>query len=548
MDMRHWIILWWNIRGFNSESKWLALKNKIEESGCAIICLQETKKDSFDHSFIRKFSPRRFDKFEFVPSLGVSVGLAIIWNNSIFSGTLIHRERFALSVQFTSVHLNRSWTLTNIYGPSSGPERQLFVDWFRNVSIPHDSLWMFLGDFNFMRSAENRNKPGGDYNEMMTFNEIISGQSLIELPLKGRQYTWSNMQEVPLLEQLDWCFSTVEWNSVFPNTIVKPLSKPVSDHVPCVVSIETSIPRSKLFRFENFWPLHPGFKDTVKTIWNKHVRASNSATALSAKLKNLRRGLKVWSKSISKLSLLMENCNKFLLELDNMEDKRLLYVQERNFRIILKKHLNRLLDYQNKYWKKRCTYRWAQLGDENTRFFHARASERYRQNSIVSVTLEDGRIVDTHEEKAAIFLRSFKERMGVSHSPSIPFDLENLITRVPGLDDLSVPFTKQEIDKVIKMIPADKAPGPDGFNGLFLKVCWEIIAPDFYQLCDDFWEGNITLQSLNSSYITLIPKKLSPETVNDYKPISLLNCVLKVLTKILAQRLQKWILKIVHRN
>ena len=48
--------------------------------------------------------------------------------------------------------------------------------------------------------------------------------------------------------------------------------------------------------------------------------------------------------------------------------------------------------------------------------------------------------------------------------------------------------------------------------------------------------------------ITLIPKKGTPETVNDYRPISLLNCVLKVLTKILAERLQKWILKIVHRN
>jgi hypothetical protein len=98
------------------------------------------------------------------------------------------------------------------------------------------------------------------------------------------------------------------------------------------------------------------------------------------------------------------------------------------------------------------------------------------------------------------------------------------------------------------MIPSDKAPGPDGFNGLFLKVCWDIIAPDFYKLCSDFWEGKITLECLNNSFITLFPKKLSPETVNDYRPISLLNCVLKVLTKILAERLQKWILKIVHRN
>ena len=56
------------------------------------------------------------------------------------------------------------------------------------------------------------------------------------------------------------------------------------------------------------------------------------------------------------------------------------------------------------------------------------------------------------------------------------------------------------------------------------------------------------MQCLNTSLITLIPKKLSPESVNDYRPISLLNCVLKVITKILSERLQRWILKVVHRN
>jgi hypothetical protein len=162
--------------------------------------------------------------------------------------------------------------------------------------------------------------------------------------------------------------------------------------------------------------------------------------------------------------------------------------------------------------------------------------------------LDDGRIVDSHEEKAAAFLSSFKGRMGVSQTPDICFDLAELFQRVDGLEDVSSPFTKEEIDKVIKSIPVDKAPGPDGFNGMFLKVCWDIIGLDFYKLCEELWEGKISLHSLNNSLITLIPKNLTPESVNDYRPISLLNCVLKVLTKIIAVRLQKWILKVVHRN
>ena len=98
--------------------------------------------------------------------------------------------------------------------------------------------------------------------------------------------------------------------------------------------------------------------------------------------------------------------------------------------------------------------------------------------------------------------------MGIAQGIDTQFDLGDLIQPVPGLEDLSGPFTNEEIDRVIKLIPADRAPGPDGFNGQFLKVCWEIIKEDFYTLCQDFWDGKINLNCLNTSLITLIPKKV----------------------------------------
>jgi hypothetical protein len=58
---------------------------------------------------------------------------------------------------------------------------------------------------------------------------------------------------------------------------------------------------------------------------------------------------------------------------------------------------------------------------------------------------------------------------------------------VDGLHSLSAVFTKEEIDEVIKELPTDKAPGPDGFNGMFIKRCWHIIKQDFYDLGKDFF-------------------------------------------------------------
>lgn len=182
-----------------------------------------------------------------------------------------------------------------------------------------------------------------------------------------------------------------------------------------------------------------------------------------------------------------------LLQLDNLEELHQLTVPEGNFRKILNAHILRLLKYQNAYWRKHCTFRYANQGEENTKYFHARATEKYSRNTIPTVQLEDGRVVDTHHEKATAFRTYFKNRMRVSNEPVFDFELADLFQRVLELEELSTPFSQAKIDNVIKLIPMVRAPAPDGFNRQFLKVCWNIIAPDFYQLCADFWEGKISL-------------------------------------------------------
>lgn len=58
---------------------------------------------------------------------------------------------------------------------------------------------------------------------------------------------------------------------------------------------------------------------------------------------------------------------------------------------------------------------------------------------------------------------------------------------------LSLPFSTDEIDAVVKEMPADRAPGPDGFNGCLLKSCWHIIKKDIYKMCHDFHDGNLDI-------------------------------------------------------
>jgi exonuclease III len=206
MAYRDWNILCWIIRGFNSADKWDVVRNKIEESGCSIVCIQETKCAEFDSSFIRQFAPRRFDSFEYIPSIGASSGILIIWSSSLFVGTVVEKLQFSLTISFSAMHNGDQWHLTNVYSPCQEPDRSSFLNWFKNCEVDDTINWLFLGDFNFYRSLENKNKPGGNILDTLHFNYAIGHLGLMELPLKGRKFTWSNMQMDPLLEQLDWFF------------------------------------------------------------------------------------------------------------------------------------------------------------------------------------------------------------------------------------------------------------------------------------------------------------------------------------------------------
>jgi hypothetical protein len=110
------------------------------------------------------------------------------------------------------------------------------------------------------------------------------------------------------------------------------------------------------------------------------------------------------------------------------------------------------------------------------------------------------------------------------------------------------PFTNDEIDQAIKEMPSERAPGPDGFNMQFIMKCWHIIKSDFYQLRHDFFNEAVSLQAINSPFITLIPKINNPVSKNDYKPNSLLDSILKLLTKLLSRRIQVVILKLIYKN
>lgn len=98
--------------------------------------------------------------------------------------------------------------------------------------------------------------------------------------------------------------------------------------------------------------------------------------------------------------------------------------------------------------------------------------------------------------------------------------------------------TENEVKQVIMDMPVDRAPGPDGFSGLFYKVCWDIISQDFMAVMLELHRNKfLSFGLLNSSIITLLPKKECSLEVADFRPINLIHGVAKIFAKVLAVRL-----------
>ncbi|KAM0043628.1 putative RNA-directed DNA polymerase [Helianthus debilis subsp. tardiflorus] len=100
-------------------------------------------------------------------------------------------------------------------------------------------------------------------------------------------------------------------------------------------------------------------------------------------------------------------------------------------------------------------------------------------------------------------------------------------------------FSKEEIKEAVWNCGGDKTPGPDGFTFRFLKDFWDLFEKDFSLALDYFYVHGKLNRGCNSSFISLIPKVNNPQSINNFRPINLIGCISKVVTKILASKLKK---------
>lgn len=190
------------------------------------------------------------------------------------------------------------------------------------------------------------------------------------------------------------------------------------------------------------------------------------------------KALKLWrQQNIGNLALRLAIANEVLLFLDAAQEHRTLTTEELEFHKYLKAKSVGLVAIQRARARQHSRLTWIHKGDACTRLFMLHANNReWRLHIPALIAAQE--LTNNHQQKEEIIYNHFVELLGAPQVTMQSLNWTNLGYQPHNLVELESPFKSEEIERVIMGMPAEKAPGPDGFIRVFYKKFWSIVGAD----------------------------------------------------------------------
>jgi hypothetical protein len=533
----------WNSEGLRDTGKHLFIKETIREQNLDLVAFLETGRSNFATPFLSDLAGGRNFIWFCLPPHGRSGGILVGINSEVLSVRNVDAGEFCVKLHLRSKLDGFEWSFMAVYGAAQDVQKPPFLAELVRMCEKQTLPMLVGGDFNIIRSPQEKNNNNYNARWPFVFNAIIESLNLREIVLSGRQYTWASRRETPTYEKLDRVLASVDWEHKFPLVSVRALSRSGSDHTPLLIDSgeHAHLGNKALFSFELSWLREDGFHDLVKREWNASVSGNNPIEIWQNKIRHLRRFLRGWAKNRSGVyKKEKERLLSIIDELDIKAETTPLVALERDALRKANDGLAKLRREEEAKWAQRAKVKHVQEGGNNTRYFHLIANGKHRKKKIFQLEQDEGTIVG--EENLKVFITEYYKKLFGEPAKNSVVMREDMVEDVPQLspnenDILTAVFTEEEVFEAISQMEHNKAPGPDGFPAEFYKQFWETIKHDLMNLFMLLHQGDLHLYKLNFGVITLLPKKEDAVQIQQYRPICLLNVSFKIFTKVGTNRI-----------
>ena len=192
-------------------------------------------------------------------------------------------------------------------------------------------------------------------------------------------------------------------------------------------------------------------------------------------------------------------------------------------------------------------------GEKSTAFFYQKHQQNILKKSINALK-DENNISQTGQQMMDIIHKHYYNLYEQINANTSQEQINNYLAQNTNTintslqDEIGALITYEEAYKALNKMHPNKSPGPDGLTREFYIKFWETIGNDVIEVLNNSYRKSLLPPSTRTAQVTLIYKKGDPENIGNWRPISLLNLDLKILSKSITERIKPHLKDIIHHD
>lgn len=279
-------IVSWNVRGACGKIARSNVKKVLSSNQANVLMLQETKCKNWTAAKIDSIWSCQDHIWVEVAAVGLSGGLVLSWENDLISNVAVVRNQYWIWIR--GEIQNKIVNMINVYGPMALEDKRLWFGELKEVvSKCHNEPLCLLGDFNCVRTMEERMNTIFKPSEGRALDEFIVDGGLWDIPLSSYRFTWFGTQGKK--SRIDRVIVNFKWLEKY-QWHLHSFPRQHSDHRPLFLFSKLINWGRKPFKAFNVWIKN----EKLMKLINEDLISSNGES-LSITLKKVKKVIKQWN-------------------------------------------------------------------------------------------------------------------------------------------------------------------------------------------------------------------------------------------------------------